>query len=191
MDTPYPIPRGMFKFRKTLVNQLWSYVQCPFENEDQQSLNEQAVIGGDESRPLHLRRSSSSTASLPDGKKRQLHNMLMRLKKCKLEVLLEAISSEGAAPGGCVLMPAASTTSGLPAHLLLAQVFRWPDLHHESELRRVSFCEFYQTVSEQTDKNFEDKTSSMVASSLRLRPISRLYECCNPFHWSRLQKQRK
>ena len=193
-----PIPRGMFKFRKTLVNLLWSYVQYPqhsleVEETSHQSYNE-AVISGDEFRPLQpqptSRRSSSASSStclLPAGKKKQLNHMLMRLKKSNLEILLEAIKSQGSNPGGCVLMPAsASTTSGIPAHLLLIQVFRWPDLHQESELKRLPYCEFYN-VSDDGDC---EKTASTSASA-QLSPLPRLYECCNPFHWSRLHKQRK
>ena len=195
-----PIPRGMFKFRKTLVNLLWSYVQYPqhsLEVEEtsvsHQSYNE-AVISGDELRPLSTSRRSSSASStclLPAGKKKQLNHMLMRLKKSNLEILLDAIKSQGSNPGGCVLMPAsASTTSGIPAHLLLIQVFRWPDLSQESELKRLPFCEFYNVVSDgNATKNLE-KTASTSASA-QLSPLPRLYECCNPYHWSRLHKQRK
>ena len=190
-----PIPRGMFKFRKTLVNLLWSYVQYPqhsleVEETSHQSYNE-AVISGDEFRPLSTSRRSSSASSstclLPAGKKKQLNHMLMRLKKSNLEILLEAIKSQGSNPGGCVLMPAsASTTSGIPAHLLLIQVFRWPDLHQESELKRLPYCEVYNV----SDVGDCEKTASTSASA-QLSPLPRLYECCNPFHWSRLHKQRK
>ena len=85
-------------------------------------------------------------------------------------------------------MPAcsASTTSGIPAHLLLIQVFRWPDLHQESELKRLPYCEFYNV----SDVGDCEKTASTSASA-QLSPLPRLYECCNPYHWSRLHKQRK
>ena len=197
-NTLPPIPRGMFKFRKTLVNLLWSYVQYPQDSLDVEetsvSYHEAAVISGDECRPLQPQRSSSSASStyqLPAGKKKQLNHMLMRLKKSNLEILLDAIKSQGSNPGGCVLMPAsASTTSGIPAHLLLIQVFRWPDLSQESELKRLPFCEFYNVVSDgNATKNLE-KTASTSASA-QLSPLPRLYECCNPYHWSRLHKQRK
>ena len=196
METLPPIPRGMFKFRKTLVNQLWSHVKCPLQDEsseqEKQSLNEaSSVIGGDETRPLQPRRRSSSSVStsLPSPKKKHLNNMLMRLKKCYLEVLLEAINSDGAVPGGCVLIPvAASTTSGTPVHLLMSQVFRWPDVYQESELKRLSFCELYSKVS---DAKNQEKHATFDEAASRLRPLQKLYECCNPFHWSRLQKQRE
>ena len=115
--------------------------------------------------------------------------LLMRLKKCYLEVLLEAINSDGAVPGGCVLIPvAASTTSGTPVHLLMSQVFRWPDVYQESELKRLSFCELYSKVS---DAKNQEKHATFEEAASRLRPLQKLYECCNPFHWSRLQKQRE
>ena len=50
----------MFKFRKTLVNLLWSYVQYPQDSLDVEetsvSYHEAAVISGDECRPLQPQR---------------------------------------------------------------------------------------------------------------------------------------
>ncbi|KAK0182723.1 hypothetical protein PV327_000830 [Microctonus hyperodae] len=53
----------------------------------------------------------------------------------------------------CVTIP--------PAHLLSCQMWRWPDLKHSSELKKLPVCHSSKDPS---------------------------YVCCNPYHWSRLCK---
>lgn len=48
-----------------------------------------------------------------------------------------------------------------PPHVLAARLWRWPDLRHSFELKRLVWCQ---------SANDDDPT----------------HECCNPFHWSRL-----
>lgn len=76
------------------------------------------------------------------------------------EVLDESLSDENQ------LAHCARTSSLLPspAHLLSCQIWRWPDLTHSSELKRLPICH-----------SSEDP----------------LYVCCNPYHWSRLCKPGK
>ncbi|XP_034941203.1 mothers against decapentaplegic homolog 6 [Chelonus insularis] len=48
-----------------------------------------------------------------------------------------------------------------PAHLLSCQIWRWPDLNHSSELKKLPVCHSAKDPS---------------------------FVCCNPYHWSRLCK---
>jgi len=161
----------MFKFRSSLVQQLWRYVQCPLEDVEQLD-HLASTATSDDQRPLHVRRSSTSIST---GKKKQIQTILMRLKKTNLETLYKAVSSKGADPGPCVMIPCtSSTTAGVAANVLLSQIFRWPDLQSESELKRLAFC---HTLSDQEHK---------IISDFKNQP--KLYECCNPYHWSRILK---
>ncbi|KAM4748547.1 mothers against decapentaplegic homolog 6 isoform 2-T2 [Rhinophrynus dorsalis] len=83
--------------------------------------------------------------------------VLKRLKEQALCVLLEAVESRGAAPGGCVLV----TRHGPPPHLLLCTLFRWPELQHPGQLKALSGCQ----GAGGTDSNSV---------------------CCNPYHYSRV-----
>ncbi|TGZ40350.1 Mothers against decapentaplegic-like protein [Temnothorax longispinosus] len=64
---------------------------------------------------------------------------------------------------GGVVAPVRGSTAGAPApsdpHLLCCQIWRWPDLEHSSELKRLPMCHSAKD------------------------PV---YICCNPYHWSRL-----
>ncbi|XP_024052155.1 mothers against decapentaplegic homolog 7 isoform X2 [Terrapene carolina triunguis] len=93
------------------------------------------------------------------------HAVLKRLKEKQLEVLLQAVESKGGARTACLLLPG-KVDSKLGQHwyslpLLLCKVFRWPDLRHCSEVKRLCCCESY------------GKTHPELV-------------CCNPHHLSRL-----
>lgn len=150
----------MFKFRRSaLVQQLWKHV-----------LEE---AGGPHDEAEDRRSTSSSVQLIPASKNKQIRAMLMRLKEASLENLLKAVRTKGADPGGCVLMPLKAGSNGcVAAHVLVAQLFRWPDLVSEAQLKRLSFCHESHDLSEKCHQDFKH------------RP--RLYECCNPYHWSRL-----
>lgn len=99
--------------------------------------------------------------------------MLMRLKKSNLEALLKSIQSKGADPGSCVLFPLMASCLGMSAHVLLCQLFRWPDLQSDYNLKRLHpFCKD------------QDHCGGKNEDHLRIQP--KLYECCNPYHWSRI-----
>ncbi|XP_072272828.1 mothers against decapentaplegic homolog 7 [Pyxicephalus adspersus] len=92
------------------------------------------------------------------------HSVLKRLKERQLEGLLQAVESRGGTRSPCLLLPAAKLDSRLcpfPLPLLLAKIFRWPDLRHSAELKRLRCCESY-------GKNNPE------------------LQCCNPHHLSRL-----
>ncbi|KAL8204272.1 UNVERIFIED_CONTAM: hypothetical protein K2H54_070289 [Gekko kuhli] len=93
------------------------------------------------------------------------HSVLKRLKEKHLEGLLQAVETKGAARTACLLLPG-KVDSKLGPHwyslpLLLCKVFRWPDLRHCAEVKRLSCCESY-------GKAHPDLV------------------CCNPYHLSRL-----
>ncbi|NXX85294.1 SMAD7 protein, partial [Urocolius indicus] len=93
------------------------------------------------------------------------HAVLKRLKERQLEGLLHAVESRGGARTPCLLLPAkADSRLGqhwYPLPVLLCKVFRWPDLRHCSEVKRLCCCESYGKAH-----------SELV--------------CCNPHHLSRL-----
>lgn len=93
------------------------------------------------------------------------HSVLKKIKEKQLEVLLQAVESKGGARSPCLLLPGkvdakvGQQSYSLP--MLLYKVFRWPDLRHSSELKRLSCCESY------------GKSNPELV-------------CCNPHHMSRL-----
>ncbi|XP_022083936.1 mothers against decapentaplegic homolog 6-like [Acanthaster planci] len=97
------------------------------------------------------------------------HSLLKRLKDRQLELLLDAVESRGTTTTACVPLPKGEIRLGrgrttLP-HVLCCQLYRWPDLKHAAELKRLHFCC-------QSDRDLEDLSSGNV--------------CCNPYHLSRL-----
>ncbi|XP_074851901.1 mothers against decapentaplegic homolog 7 isoform X3 [Carettochelys insculpta] len=93
------------------------------------------------------------------------HAVLKRLKEKHLEGLLQAVESRGGTRTSCLLLPG-KVDSRLGQHwyslpLLLCKVFRWPDLRHCSEVKRLCCCESY-------GKSHPELV------------------CCNPHHLSRL-----
>ncbi|XP_028922595.1 mothers against decapentaplegic homolog 6 [Ornithorhynchus anatinus] len=105
------------------------------------------------------------------------YSVLKRLKERGLCSLLEAVESRGGLAGGCVLVPrahpagwaaaaAASSSrqaSAAPPHLVLARLFRWPDLQHAAQLKPLCGCHSFA---------HPDARSPLV--------------CCNPYHFGRL-----
>ncbi|XP_044520740.1 mothers against decapentaplegic homolog 7 isoform X2 [Gracilinanus agilis] len=115
------------------------------------------------------------------------HSVLKKLKERQLELLLQAVESRGGTRTACLLLPGRVDSrlalgQGPPASplqtqptqpqppppplsyslpLLLCKVFRWPDLRHSSEVKRLCCCESY-------GKNNPELV------------------CCNPHHLSRL-----
>ncbi|NWU85303.1 SMAD7 protein, partial [Onychorhynchus coronatus] len=91
--------------------------------------------------------------------------VLKRLKERQLEGLLHAVESRGGARTPCLLLPAkADSRLGqhwYPLPVLLCKVFRWPDLSHCSEVKRLCCCESYGKAHPEL-------------------------VCCNPHHLSRL-----
>ena len=91
-------------------------------------------------------------------------SMLKRLKERHLEVLIASIESRGGELTDCVLLPKGDRELRLgkrtvAPHVLCCQLWRWPDVRKEFELKRLSCC---STADEPA------------------------YICCNPYHWSRL-----
>ncbi|XP_029108755.1 mothers against decapentaplegic homolog 7 isoform X2 [Scleropages formosus] len=93
------------------------------------------------------------------------HSILKKIKEKQLEALLQAVESRGGARSPCLLLPSKVDSKlgqhSYPLPLLLYKVFRWPDLRHSSELKRLSCCESYGKVNPEL-------------------------VCCNPHHMSRL-----
>lgn len=93
------------------------------------------------------------------------HSILKKIKEKQLEALLQAVESKGGARSPCLLLPSkvdakvGQQSYSLP--MLLYKVFRWPELRHCSELKRLSCCESY------------GKSNPELV-------------CCNPHHMSRL-----
>lgn len=96
------------------------------------------------------------------------NSFLKRLKEKQLELLLEALESRGGTHTNCVPISKGELgrrTVGVAPHVLCCQLFRWPELKHGSELKRLKFC---CEISQQGD----EESSGTV--------------CCNPYHISRL-----
>lgn len=105
------------------------------------------------------------------------HSVLKKLKERQLELLLQAVESRGGTRTACLLLPGrldcrlgpGASASAQPAQppstyslpLLLCKVFRWPDLRHSSEVKRLCCCESYGKINPEL-------------------------VCCNPHHLSRL-----
>ncbi|KAG8430802.1 hypothetical protein GDO86_019983 [Hymenochirus boettgeri] len=93
------------------------------------------------------------------------HQLFKKLKDEQLWQLAEAVESKGSWECGCVFFPwdSRSGKHALPPHVLLCKLYRWPDLRHGAELKRLIQCEnFWRRSGEGTSL------------------------CCNPYHVSRL-----
>ncbi|OCT69599.1 mothers against decapentaplegic homolog 6 [Xenopus laevis] len=93
------------------------------------------------------------------------HQLFKKLKDEQLWQLAEALESRGSWECGCVFLPwdSRSGKQPLPPHVLLCKLYRWPDLRHGAELKRLIQCEsFWRKSGEGTSL------------------------CCNPYHFSRL-----
>ncbi|XP_013790112.1 mothers against decapentaplegic homolog 6-like [Limulus polyphemus] len=91
-----------------------------------------------------------------------VHSVLKRLKEAQLEKLVQSVESRGADISDCVLVPRGNLRFGrrtAAPHVLCCQLWRWPEVRHPFELKRLHWC---QTANDP------------------------LYICCNPYHWSKL-----
>ncbi|XP_065718021.1 mothers against decapentaplegic homolog 7-like isoform X1 [Patagioenas fasciata] len=115
--------------------------------------------------PGKANRGSRASAGAEAELKALTHAVLKRLKERQLEGLLHAVESRGGARTPCLLLPAkADSRLGqhwYPLPMLLCKVFRWPDLRHCSEVKRLRCCESYGKAHPEL-------------------------VCCNPHHLSRL-----
>ncbi|XP_078718300.1 mothers against decapentaplegic homolog 6-like [Lampetra fluviatilis] len=108
----------------------------------------------------------------PNELKAITFSVLERLSERHLEALASAVESKGAASSGCVHVPVlpgdlqrqqqqqqqSQVTSTV---LFLCRLFRWPDVRHQRELKRLCCCDsFGQTDAETV--------------------------CCNPYHLSKM-----
>ncbi|NXG23049.1 SMAD6 protein, partial [Grallaria varia] len=62
--------------------------------------------------------------------------LFKKLKDEELELLVQAVESQGAGESGCVWAPRGAK-QGLPPQVLLCRLFHWPDLHQSHELKRL------------------------------------------------------
>ncbi len=112
---------------------------------------------------------SRETHTEPDQDfKSAAHSFLKKLKDQQLELLLEAVEGKGSTQTSCVLFPKGEIRLGrgrtiLP-HVLCCQLYRWPDIRHAAELKRLQYCC-------QTNQENDDASGTV---------------CCNPYHLSRL-----
>lgn len=121
------------------------------------------------SRPVLRDRDTRTTFEPDQDFKSAAHSFLKKLKDHQLELLLEAVEGRGNAQTSCVLFPKGEIRLGrgrtvLP-HVLCCQLYRWPDLRHDAQLKRLQYCC-------QTHKEKDPDASGTV--------------CCNPYHLSRL-----
>ena len=120
----------------------------------------------------------ASAASERVKKQAAAQSMLKRLKESQLEDLIRSIESRGTCDpngGPCCLVPRGDVRviggRHFPPHVLLAQLFRWPDVQQSFELKRLPICRHRSSSNNDVDDDSAE-----------------LYECCNPYHWSRLFK---
>ncbi|XP_059573984.1 mothers against decapentaplegic homolog 6 [Alligator mississippiensis] len=93
------------------------------------------------------------------------HALFKKLKDEELELLVQAVESRGARASGCIWVPRAEPRGAklaLPSQVLLCRLYRWPDLRHAYELKRLSCCQSFWGCGD--------------------GPVL----CCNPYHLSRL-----
>uniref|UniRef100_A0A8C3IN19 Mothers against decapentaplegic homolog n=1 Tax=Chrysemys picta bellii TaxID=8478 RepID=A0A8C3IN19_CHRPI len=96
------------------------------------------------------------------------HALFKKLKDEELELLVQAVENRGAGPSGCVWVARAEprgTKQALPPQVLLCRLYRWPDLRHPHELKRLSCCQSFGVWG-----------GCGEGATL----------CCNPHHLSRL-----
>ncbi|XP_050184109.1 mothers against decapentaplegic homolog 7-like [Myiozetetes cayanensis] len=159
--------------RSVLVRRLWRS-RAPGGEEKEAARQPGAVVaeaqepafsGGHGCCTGKASRGGRATAGTEAELKALTHAVLKRLKERQLEGLLHAVESRGGAQTPCLLLPAnAHSRLGqhwFPLPVLFCKVFRWPDLRHCSEVKRLCCCESYG------------------------KPHPELV-CCNPHHLSRL-----
>ncbi|XP_073440849.1 mothers against decapentaplegic homolog 7 [Dendrobates tinctorius] len=151
--------------RSVLVRRLWRSRAAPGETGEGDGESRAHGAGG-----CCMGKTGKGSKAQLGGSEAELkalaHSLLKRLKERQLEGLLQAVESKGGARSPCLLLPAAKLDSRLGQQpfslpLLLCRLFRWPDLRHSAEVKRLSCCESY-------GKNNPELV------------------CCNPHHLSRL-----
>ncbi|KAK6184822.1 hypothetical protein SNE40_007197 [Patella caerulea] len=91
-------------------------------------------------------------------------SMLKRLEEKQLQLLVQSVESKGGETTDCVLLPKGDLKLGrrmVAPHILCCQIWRWPDISENVELKRLLCC---SSVNDQS------------------------HICCNPYHWSILIK---
>ncbi|KAG8456855.1 hypothetical protein GDO86_002587 [Hymenochirus boettgeri] len=153
----------MFRTKRSLlVRRLWrSRVLVPGGGEDGDGTGERPHGSGRSG----VRVSAGKGAEAAEVKS-LTHSVLKKLKEKQLEGLVQAVEGKGGSRGPCLLLPAGKLEpragqTFLPLPLLLCKVFRWPDLRHSAQVKRLNCCDSY-------GKNNPDLL------------------CCNPHHLSRL-----
>uniref|UniRef100_A0A8C7TEH4 Mothers against decapentaplegic homolog n=1 Tax=Oncorhynchus mykiss TaxID=8022 RepID=A0A8C7TEH4_ONCMY len=153
----------MFRTKRTgLVRRLWRS-RAPVEGDGETDTRTHG------SRGCCMGKSTKVAGKTSAGTEAELkaltHSILKKIKEKQLEGLLQAVESKGGARSPCLLLPSKVDTKlgqqsySLP--LLLYKVFRWSDLRHCSELKRLPCCESYGKINPEL-------------------------VCCNPHHMSRL-----
>ncbi|XP_076844993.1 LOW QUALITY PROTEIN: mothers against decapentaplegic homolog 7 [Brachyhypopomus gauderio] len=137
-------PSRMFRTKRSgLVRRLWRS-RAPVEGDGE------ADTGSYGPAACCMGKTSKSGGSNPGTEaelKALTHSILKKIKEKHLEVLLQAVETRGGARSPCLLLPSkvdsklGQQSYSLP--LLLFKVFRWPDLRHSSELKRLPCCESY------------------------------------------------
>uniref|UniRef100_A0AAY4DP40 Mothers against decapentaplegic homolog n=1 Tax=Denticeps clupeoides TaxID=299321 RepID=A0AAY4DP40_9TELE len=152
----------MFRTRRSgLVRRLWRS-RAPVEGDGEADTRTHGPGGCCMGKSTKVSKSNPGTEA---ELKALTHSILKKIKEKQLEVLLQAVESKGGARSPCLLLPGKVDTKlgqqsySLP--LLLFKVFRWPDLRHSSELKRLPCCESYGKINPEL-------------------------VCCNPHHMSRL-----
>ncbi|XP_078390183.1 mothers against decapentaplegic homolog 6-like [Cetorhinus maximus] len=101
------------------------------------------------------------------GLKLATHSLLKRLKDDQLELLARALEARGTGDRThCVSFPRSELRIGRQHYwpqVLTCKLFRWPDLKHLHQLKRLCICDCFWRMSED-------------------HPTV----CCNPYHFSRL-----
>ncbi|KAF1587850.1 UNVERIFIED_CONTAM: hypothetical protein FQV16_0001702, partial [Eudyptes robustus] len=144
--------------RSVLVRRLWRSRAPGGEEEEEAAAGEPGAAAAAEARahvcgggrgccPGKAGRGGRPSAGAEAELKALTHAVLKRLKERQLEGLLHAVESRGGARTPCLLLPAkADSRLGqhwYPLPVLLCKVFRWPDLRHCSEVKRLCCCESY------------------------------------------------
>ncbi|KAK8786654.1 hypothetical protein V5799_023564, partial [Amblyomma americanum] len=102
-------------------------------------------------------------ALCPLEDRKAVEAVLKKLCDSQLQTMLQAVQSKGRE--GCECLPLPLDDVKLPRevvapHVLCCRLWRWPQLRHQYELKRLPWC--------------------VAASPLQV--------CCNPYHWSIVQK---
>ncbi|XP_038643017.1 mothers against decapentaplegic homolog 6-like [Scyliorhinus canicula] len=104
---------------------------------------------------------------LQSGLKLATHSLFKRLRDEQLELLARALDARGTDDHmGCVPFPRSELRIGKQHYwpqVLTCKLFRWPDLKHLHQLKRLCVCDCFWRMS-------EDHSTT----------------CCNPYHFSRL-----